>query len=156
MIRPRVSIGWLMLAVALIGFHLAVVCADSSVLGLNRLEVGLLPGVSVLALTLFATRGRRGEKSETFVRGFVASLTAAIGIYIVCCLTMPEHVRWPIVYYINAIEPSLYDADLAMVYRLSLEIQGMIVGVPLLLFALGGAATRAIVARAGTRTRAVD
>jgi hypothetical protein len=134
-----------MLAVALIGFHLAVVCASPLVFGLDGLEVGLLPGVSVLALTLLSTRGRRGERSRIFVWGFVASLTVAIGVYIVCCLTMPDLVRWPIVYYINEIEPYLYDAELYLIYRLSLEIQGLIVGLPQLLFALvGGVATKAI------------
>jgi hypothetical protein len=42
------------------------------------------------------------------------------------------------VYYINEIEPYLYSADLTLIYRLSLEIQGLIVGLPQLLFALGG------------------
>ena len=138
MASSRVSIGGLMLAVALIGFHLVVDGADSPLFGLDNLEVGLLPGVSVLALTLFSTRGRRRERSRTFVWGFVASLTVAIGVYIVGCLTMPDLVRWPIVYYINEIEPYLYSADLSAIYRLGLEIQGLIVGLPQLLFAQVG------------------
>jgi hypothetical protein len=149
---PRVSISWLMLAVALLGFHLAIACADHSVFGLNGLEVGLLPGVTVLTLKLFSS-GRRKERSRPFAWGFVASLAVAICVYIVCCLTIPDLVRWPIVYYINEIEPYLYDADLVVVYQLSLEIQGLIVGLPQLLFALGGGVvTKAI---AGTSQYAV-
>jgi hypothetical protein len=144
----RVSLGWLMLAVALIGFHLAVVCAYPSVLGLDNLEVGLLPSVTVLAVGLLSPSGRRGERSRPFVRGFAMSLTVAICVYLVCCLTTPDVVKWPVVYYINEIEPSLYDADSSVVYRLSLEIQGLILGLPQLLFALGGGAVAKAIAGA--------
>jgi hypothetical protein len=155
--RSRVSIGWLMVAVGLIGFHLAVVCAYPPVFGLDSLEAGLLPGVTALAVWFLSTRGRRGERSGPFARGFVASLSVAICVYIVCCLTIPDLVRWPIVYYINKIEPHLYDADLTVVYRLSLEIQGLIVGLPQLLFALGGGvAAKAIATASSSRSLAAQ
>ncbi len=147
MIRFRVSIGWLMLAVALIGFHLAVICAPGSLFGLDNLEVGLLPGVTALGLMLFAMIERPGERRRDFLRGFVASLAVAISVYLVCCLTIPDLVRRPVVYYINEIEPYLYDADLAVVYRLSLEIQGLILGLPQLLFALAGGVVLQYMAR---------
>jgi hypothetical protein len=137
-----------MLAVALIGFHLAVVCSSAPAIGLDNLEIGLLPSVTVLAIALPSTSGRRRERGRIFVRGFVASLAVAIGIYLVCCLTTPDLVRRPVVYYINEIEPGLYDADLAEVYRLSLEIQGLILGLPQLLFALAGGAVARGLARA--------
>jgi hypothetical protein len=152
MARFRVSIGWLMLAVAVMGFHIAVVCADPPVLGLDNLEVGLLPGVTVLAVGSLLTSGRRGEKSRPFARGFVASLTVAIFIYIACCLAIPDLMRRPIVYYINEIEPYLYDSDQVVVYRLSLEIQGLIVGLPQLLFALCGALITNIIVGPGRQT----
>lgn len=148
MTRSQVSLGWLMGAVALIGFHLAVVCSSPPPLGLNNLEVGLLPSVTVLAIALLSTSGRRGERGRIFVRGFVASLAVAICIYLVCCVTAPDLVRRPVVYYINEIEPSLYDADLSVVYRLSLEIQGLILGLPQLLVALVGGALVTGIARA--------
>jgi hypothetical protein len=137
-----------MLAVALIGFHLAVVCSCPPALGLENLEVGLLPSVTVLAIALLSTSRWREERGRLLVRGFVASLAVAIGIYLVCCLTIPDLVRRPVVYYINEIEPSLYDADLSVAYRQSLEIQGLILGLPQLLFALAGGAVAKAIARA--------
>jgi hypothetical protein len=151
--RFRVSLGWLVLAVALIAFHLAVVCSDPPVLGLDNLEVGLLPGVTVLTIALFSTGGQRGQGGRLFVSGLVTSLTVAICVYLVCCLTIPDLVRWPVVYYINRIEPSLYDADLSVVFRLSLEIQGLILGLPQLLFALGGGAAAKASAASRRQTR---
>lgn len=146
-----------MLAVALIGFHLAVICADAPILGLYNLEVGLLPSVTVLTVALFSMSGRRRDRGRPFVVGFEMSLTVAICVYLVCCLTTPDVVRWPVVYYIDEIEPNLYDADLAVVYRLSLEIQGLILGLPQLLFALGGGAVANAIATArDTRSRDTD
>ena len=127
----RVSVGWLMLAVALIGFHLAVISSYPPALGMNNLEVGLLPSVTLLTVVGFSMTGCHGKRSHPFVWGFVSTLTVAILVYLVCCLTTPNLVRWPVVYYINEIEPGLYDADLAVIYRLSLEIQGLILGVRL-------------------------
>jgi hypothetical protein len=144
----RVSLGWLMVAVALVGFHLAVVCSSTSALGLRNLEVGLLPSVTVLTVALLSASGRRAERGRIFVRGFLASLAVAIGIYLICCLTTPDLVKRPVVYYVNEIEPSLYDADLSAAYRLSLEMQGLILGLPQLLFALAGGAVANAFARA--------
>lgn len=144
MTRPRVSLVWLMLAVALIAFHLAIVCPFPPALGLDNLEVGLLPSVTVLALTVASTGGGRGGRNRVFVRGFVATLAAAIGLDLVGCFTAPDLVRRPVVYYVNEIEPGLYDADLSAAYRLSLEIQGLILGLPQLLAALAGGAAAAV------------
>jgi hypothetical protein len=134
--RPRITIGRLMIVVALLGFHLAIVCDGPSVFGLDGLEVGLLPGVTTLTVRLF-WGGHNRERSGPFGRGFIASLAVAIGVYLVACLAIPEFVRGPIVYYVNEIEPYVMDADLVLQYWLSLEIQGLIIGLPLLLFALG-------------------
>jgi len=142
-----------MLAVALIGFHLAVVCAYRPPLGLDNLEVGLLPGMTALAVMLFSTSGWRGKRSRPFVWGFVASLAVVTCTYIDCCLTTPELMRRPVVYYINEIEPSLYDADLSVVYRLSLEIQGLILGLPQLLLSLCVGAVAEVIARADSMAR---
>jgi hypothetical protein len=136
MTLARVSIGRLMLAVAVIGFHLAVVCCERPILGLDGLEVGLLPGVTVLAAVMFWGRGRRSR----YGRALVVFLIAALALYLALCLTVPDLVRQPVVFYINEVEPRLYDADLLLVYRLSLEIQGLILGFPQLLLALAGAA----------------
>jgi hypothetical protein len=148
--RFRVSLRWLMLAIALVGFHLAVVCVYPPVFGLYGLEVGLLPGVTVLAVLLFSapTRGRHAGRSRPFARGFAASLAVAICVYIVCCLIVPHVVRWPLVYYINTIEPHFYDPSLLLAYWLSLEIQGLILGLPQWLFALGGGVAVKSMARA--------
>jgi hypothetical protein len=136
-----------MLAVALIGFHLAIVCPERPAFGLDGLEVGLLPGVTVLTVKLFLiSRGR--ETIRPFARGFVTSLTVAIGIYLVCCLAIPEFVRWPVMYYINEIESYILDADFEMQYRLSLEIYGLILGLPQLLLALGGSVVTKVFAGA--------
>jgi hypothetical protein len=131
----RLSISRLMIAIAVIGFHLAVIWRDRPIFGLHGLELGLLPGVTVLAVMLFSGRRRRG----TVGHSFVASLSAVLFLYIVCCLTTPDLVKRPVIYYINQIEPHLYDADHMLVYRLSLEIRGLVLGVPPLLFALAGA-----------------
>jgi len=136
-IRLRLSIGWFMLAVALLGFHLAIVCANGAVFGLDGSEVGLLPGVTVLAFLLFSICRRR-ERSRPFAWGFVASLAVAIGVFFISCLAIPEVVRWPVVYYVNDIEPYILDADFELQYWLGREIQGLIFGLPQLLFALGG------------------
>jgi len=126
-----------MLVVALLGFHLAIVCANRPVFGLDGFEVGLLPGVTVLAVLLFSIC-RRGGRSRPFTWGFVASLTVAIDVFLISCLAIPEVVRWPVVYYVNEIEPYIMDADFELQYWLGLEIQGLIFGLPQLLFALGG------------------
>ncbi len=122
-------------------------------MGLDNLVVGLLPGVTVLGVMLFSNE-RQGEKSRVFLWGFTASLIFAIAVYLVCCLAIPDGVRRPVVYYINEIEPSLYDADLAVVYRLSLEIQGLILGLPQLLFALAGGVAFQFMARTSHHTAA--
>lgn len=145
MTRFRVSLGWLMLAVALVGFHLAVI-SPYPVLGLDYLEIGLLPSVTALTIALFWMSRRRGKKSRPFVWGFVASLALAICVYVTLCLTTPDLLRRPILYYINEIEPGLYESDLVPIYQLSLEIHGLILGLPQLLFALaGGAVAEAMV-----------
>jgi hypothetical protein len=141
---PRFRIAWLMVAVALIGFHLAVICADTPLFGLHGLEVGLLPGLTVLTITIFSMSGMRG-RSRPFAWGFAGTLAFAMCAYIICCLTIPDLVRRPIAYYVNEIEPSLYDADLTVIYRLSWEIIGVIVGLPQLAFALiGGFLSRSV------------
>jgi hypothetical protein len=53
----------------------------------------------------------------------------------------------PSVFDLDNIEPRLYDADHSVVYRLSLEIQGLIVGLPQLLVALGGGVITTAIAR---------
>jgi hypothetical protein len=125
-----------MLVVALIGFHLATICPGRPILGLDNLEVGLLPGVTVLTVMLGSGSGRRSR----FGRAFVVFLVAALFLYTACCVIIPDLVRRPVVFYINEIEPGLYDADLALVYGLSLEIEGLVLAAPQLLFALAGAA----------------
>ena len=148
--RCRTSLGWLMLAIALIGFHLAVVCSPTPPLGLGNLEVGLLPSVTVLAISLTdtSTSGRRGGQGPSFFKGFVASLAVAACISFVCCLATLELVRRPVVYYINEIGPSLHDTDLGVVYRIGLEVQGPVLGLPQLLVALPGGMTVPGLARA--------
>lgn len=148
--RYRFSLGWLMLAIALLGFHLAVLGPSAPPFGLDNLEPGLLPSVTVLAISLMymSPRLRSGEQGLTFFSGFVASLAVTVCIYLVCCLTVPELVRQPVEYYINEIEPSLYAADLDAAYRLSLEIHGLVLGMPQLLVALAGGTMAVGIARA--------
>jgi hypothetical protein len=136
-----------MLAVALLGFSLAIVCGDRPVFGLDGFELGLLPGMAVLAIMLFSIR-RRGESSRPFAWGFAASLAVAISVYLVTCLAIPEVVRWPVVYYVNSIEPYILDADFAIQYRLSRVIQGLIFGLPQLLLAVVGGVVTKVVAGA--------
>jgi hypothetical protein len=40
-----------MVTVALIGLHLAVICGDTPLIGLDGLEVGLWPGATALTIT---------------------------------------------------------------------------------------------------------
>ena len=141
---PRIGIAWLMVAVAIIGFHLAIICPDAPVFGLHGLEVGLLPGLTVLTITIFSMSGTRGGP-RPLAWGFAGTLAVAICLYVVCCLTVPDLVRRPISYYVNEIEPFLYDADLTVTYRLSWEIIGLIVGLPQLALALiGGFLSRSL------------
>jgi hypothetical protein len=143
--RSPASISRLMFAIALVGFHLAVIFADEPIFGFDHFESGLLPGATALAVTLFSIGRRPGYGIRPFAWGFVASLVVAMCIYVVLCLRNPDLVRWPLVYYLNNIEPSLYDADLWVTYCLSREIHGLIFGIPQLLFALlGGALTKRV------------
>ena len=133
----RSRIAWVMVVVALCGLHLAVICTDTPVFGLDGLEVGLLPGVTVLTVTLFSISRTRG-RNRPFAWGFVASLAVAMCVYIVCCLTIPDLLRVSIVYEVDAIVRYIYEPSPHLVYRLSLEIQGLILGLPQLAFALIG------------------
>lgn len=126
---PRLRIAWLMVAVALIGLHLAVICVDIPVFGLDGFEVGLLPGLTVLTITLFSISRTRG-KPRPFAWGFVATLVVAMCVYIFCCLTIPELLRVSIIYQVDAIVRYIHEASPLLVYRLSLEIQGLILGLP--------------------------
>jgi hypothetical protein len=147
MFRPRISIGWLMLAIALLALHLAIVTSYPPLFNLGdaNLEIGLLPSATAGAVLLFSITRRRDGKDRSFACGFLGTLLLTACVYLVLCLTVPELVKWPIVYYINYIEPDLYDADLAIIYRMSLEIDGLILGAPQLLFALlGGAITKRV------------
>jgi hypothetical protein len=147
MVRPRISIGWLMLAIALVALHLAVVTSYPPLfnLGHAKLEIGLLPSVTTGAVMLFSITRRRDGDDRSFACGFLGTLLVTACVYIVLSLAVPELVKWPIVYYINYIEPNLYDADLAIIYWMSLEIDGLILGAPQLLLALfGGALTKGV------------
>jgi hypothetical protein len=134
---PRFRVAWLMVAVALIGLQLAVICADEPLIGLDGLEVGLLPGVTALTITLFSMIGTRG-RPRPFAWGFVAALVVAMCVYIVCCLTIPELLRVSIVYEVDRIVKYIADVNPILVFRLCLEIQSLILGLPQLTFALLG------------------
>ena len=139
---PRFRLAWLMVAVALIAVNLAVICVDLTVLGLDGLEVGLLPGVTALTVVLFAISGRPGG-SRPFAWGFVASLTMAMCAYVICCLTIPDLLRWSMIYHVDAIVRHFYAADPLLIFRLSLAAQGLMLGLPQLALAvLGGLLSR--------------
>jgi hypothetical protein len=147
MFRPRISIGWLMLAIALVALHLAIVTSYPPLfnLGHSNLEIGLLPSATAGAVLLFSITRRRDGKDRCFACGFLGTLLLIACVYLVLCLTVPELVKWPIVYYINYIEPDLYDADLNIMYWMSLEIDGLILGAPqLLLASCGGAIVKTV------------
>jgi hypothetical protein len=148
MFRPRISIGWLMLAIALVALHLAIVTSYPPLFNLGHfyLEIGLLPSVTTAAVMLFSITRRCDGKDRSFACGFLGTLLLTACVYLVLCLTVPELVKWPIVYYINNIEPDLfYDTEVNIIYRMSLEIDGLILGAPQLLIALlGGALTKRV------------
>ena len=153
MTRFRVSIGWLMLAVALIGFHLAVISRHSSLFGTRQ------PGSRPVAW-----RDCAGSRSllKGASRGEEPSLPPGFRCVTHLgdrCLSRllshdPRSRKAPVVYYINEVEPSLYDADHYVVYRLSLEIQGLILALPQLLFALAGGVAFQSMARTSHRSSA--
>lgn len=152
MTLPRVTLGSILLAVALIAFHLALVGSTHPAFGLDNLELGLLPGVTALALSLPWARRRHNVAT----RAFAAALGLAIAIYLTLCVATPDLVCVPVVHYLNEIEPHLYDADHSLVYRLSLEIQGLILGLPQVLFAIAVATLAAIHTRSNRRSLDAD
>jgi hypothetical protein len=94
-------------------------------------------------LSLIRTRGR----PRPFAWGFVATLAVAMCAYILCCLTIPDLVRVSVVYEVDAIVRSVYEASPLLIYRLSLEVQGLLLGLPQLTVALiGGLLSRTFLA----------
>jgi hypothetical protein len=133
----------MMLAVALLGLHLGLVCSNPA-LGLEGFELGLLPGVSVLVVVLFSIL-RHPHRAGPFAWGFVASLAMAIGAFLASCLTIPDVVRWPVVHYVNDMDPYILNSDYQEQYWLSLELQGLIYSAPQLFLAFcGGLAAKAV------------
>ncbi len=125
---------------------LASVLNDRPVLGLPFcLDTGLMLTLAVLfAFTPHAvTRGH----SRPFVAGFVAAFWAAAIAYVACCALFPDVVSHPVVYYVNEIEPRLFDADTLLFYSISLTARGVIMAVPQLLIALAGGFVATLVAR---------
>jgi peptidoglycan biosynthesis protein MviN/MurJ (putative lipid II flippase) len=136
-----------MLAIALVALHLAIVTSYPPLfnLGHANLEIGLLPSVTTGAVLLLSITRRSDGKDRSFACGFLGTLLLTACVYLVLSLTVPELVKWPIVYYINFIEPNLYDADLSIIYWMSLEIDGLILGAPqLLLASCGGAIVKTV------------
>jgi hypothetical protein len=142
--RPRVSLAGLLLAVAVVALHCAVLLGNREVVGLPYcLDTGLLPVATALAVVLFAAR-RRGRPWSPFAVGFLASGTLAALGYVACCRAAPGLMGRPVIYYVNEIEPRFTDADTPGLYALSLWVRGLMMGLPLCLVALlGGLAAAA-------------
>ena len=66
------------------------------------------------------------------------ALRSPMCLYIACCLTIPDLLRVSIVYDVDAIVRRCYEASPLLVYRLSSEIQSLILGLPQLALALIG------------------
>jgi hypothetical protein len=146
---PRLMIAWLMLGIAAIAFPCAIVGSilrNRPLFGLEHcLGMGLWPTIPVLAIYLFAMIRRRAM-IRAFDIGFVAFGWAAVFVFVIDAWAFPAIMRYPIVFYINQIEPYFLDCDLQECYILSLFIQGAILAVPQLVTAvLGGLVVRRFV-----------
>jgi hypothetical protein len=145
---PRVSIGGLMLAVAIIAFPIALlgsVLAGRPMLGLGTLDMGVAPSVTVLGIGLARIILRPGHRGP-FTMGFQLSGWGAVIAYVACCRVFPEIMVTPYLYYINDVEPYILDTDYWEVYAVSLVLSGFIWGIPQLLVALAGGGLAALVA----------
>ena len=129
--RRGLSVAWLMFAVAIMALHAAFLGSylrGRSLLGLpGILDIGLLPGLSIVATVAFGAT-RRSRRPGPFTLGFVATGLLAILGYVACCLAIPEMVAQPLLAYLNEVEPRFFDADRAETYALSLLISGWVVG----------------------------
>ena len=138
---PRITLAWLMIAVAIEAFHRSILGAVlrghillSQVCGL---DMGLVPIGTALGLAL-GDQALRRQGPRPFSLGFAAFGSAAILVYICCCLLMPETMAMPDLYYINEIEPRFMDASYAGLFFVRLQIRGLLLALPQLSVALIG------------------
>jgi hypothetical protein len=145
---PRISIAGLMLGVAVAAFPFALlgsVLRERPMLGLDGLEMGVLPSVTALGIGLASIILRRG-RCGAFAAGFQVAGWAAVMVYVACCRIFPEFMNAPYVYYVNDVEPYIMNADYWEIYALSLVLSGFIWGIPQLLVALAGGGLGILVA----------
>jgi hypothetical protein len=137
----RFTIAWLLVAIAVIAFPMAllsVVMNDRPRIDrTGTLDMGLWLTIPVLTVYLFAAIRRRAM-IRAFDFGFLAFGWAAAFVFVVTAWACPGFMHIPIVFYINEIEPYFLDCDLTECYILSLLIQGAIFAIPQLVVALLG------------------
>jgi hypothetical protein len=149
---PRVSIGWLMVGIALLGVPCALVrnamaMAFGSPHGAGGFyDLGLWPGLVASMAASYALFRRRGVGAP-FLWGFAAGGWASTLAYLACCWSDSAFrlINPFVVFYFNNIVGAwaLIDADTPGLYALDLLVLGLYLGHPQLLAAvLGGLVTR--------------
>jgi hypothetical protein len=155
--RPRISIGWLIVSIALLGVPLALVLNamlyDPIYGDVPLYELGLWPGLVASTAASYALLRRRGNGAP-FLWGFAATGWTGVLAYLACCHWRPQFLDPIFRYYLYGIEADwatwLIDSpDMSGLYALNLLVLGLFVGTPqLIAAALGG-----LVARLARRIR---
>jgi hypothetical protein len=149
---PRVTIGRLMLGIALPCIPLALVLAatrrQSLISGDEFYDLGLWPGLAAFLAASIALAERRGVRSP-FLWGFATVGWMSVLAYLACCFRMQWILDRPIVYYFNGIDFDpltwLIDADRLELYAVNLLVLGLFLAMPQLIMAtLGGLIARRI------------
>ena len=146
----RISIGWLMIGIAMIGVPLALMQNFLSGRSITQktpaAELGLWPTLIAFGFASITMAKRRSHGSP-FLWGFTGAGWASVLLYLAACFWLPRIVERPITFYNNEIDywwiVWLIDADRYELYLLNRLFLGLLLAIPQLMMAtLGGLITR--------------
>ena len=103
----RVSIGWLMVGIAMLGVPCALVrnamWGESYLTGLGLYDMGLWPGLVTLPAVSYVVVRRRG-KGVPFLWGFATTGWASLLAYLACCIEKSPLPKRAVVFYFDSLD----------------------------------------------------
>jgi hypothetical protein len=143
---PRITIGWLMFAIALpcIPFVLVQTIIDNRSLissGILYCDLGLWPGLVAFLTASVSIASRRGKASPYFW-GFAIVGWASLFAYAACSYWCPRTAEIPVMFYLTKIHypwiSSAIGSDNPAITALHLLTIGLFVSIPQLMMAIAG------------------